>query len=433
LLGLLWWLDALRVRRRLALAGCAVCLAGLGALGIWQPLEPSEQFYGGNYLSSFARSGIDAIAEFATHGYMESDPAVADRLKSLDVATCTPVGKPPHIIVVHDESSFDIRMAPGIKVPDGYGAHFRSFDGKQRRFMVEGAGGPSWYTEFNVFAGLSSRSFGRFAYFVTRIAAGRIKRGLPRSLRRCGYRTFSLYPWLGAFMDAKTFQASAGVQRFRDIADLGAHDLEPDAFFYDAARRIVGREHDKGPLFIFTYLAANHFPWTFRYRADLMPNWRDPGNAPIIDEYLRRQALSARDYANFLASLKRDYPGEPFLIVRFGDHQPDFAANIVDPTLTESEIAQRLTSYDPRYLATYYAIDTINFDPPDMSAALDTIDAAYLPLVVQEVAGLPLDPSFAEQKKIMQRCGGVFYACSNGAEARRFNRLLIDAGLIKRL
>ena len=52
---------------------------------------------------------------------------------------------------------------------------------------------------------------------------------------------------------------------------------------------------------------------------------------------------------------------------------------------------------------------------------------------MQEAAGLPLDPSFAEQKNILQRCNGLFFACNGGAEARRFNRLLIDAGLIKRL
>ena len=44
-------------------------------------------------------------------------------------------------------------MAPGIKVPDGYGAHFKSFDGKERKFLVEGDGGPSWYTEYNVLEG----------------------------------------------------------------------------------------------------------------------------------------------------------------------------------------------------------------------------------------------------------------------------------------
>ena len=88
---------------------------------------------------------------------------------------------------------------------------------------------------------------------------------------------------------------------------------------------------------------------------------------------------------------------------------------------------------DPRFLATYYAIDTQNFAPRDLSSALDRLDAPYLPLMVLEAAGVPLDPSFAEQKKILQRCRGVFFRCNGGAEARRFNRMLIDAGLIKGL
>jgi hypothetical protein len=66
--------------------------------------------------------------------------------------------------------------------------------------MAESNGGPSWLTEYNVLAGLSSRSFGRFAYFVTRIASGRVERGLPLALRRCGYSTLSLYPAYGDFM-----------------------------------------------------------------------------------------------------------------------------------------------------------------------------------------------------------------------------------------
>jgi hypothetical protein len=53
--------------------------------------------------------------------------------------------------------------------------------------------------------------------------------------------------------------------------------------------------------------------------------------------------------------------------------------------------------------------------------------------MILETVGVPLDVSFSEQKKIFARCGGIFYACGAGAEARRFNRLLIDAGLIKGL
>jgi hypothetical protein len=434
LVALAWRFDPFRIRRLTALAAALACVGGLAALETQFPLVPFEAFAGGNVVSSFARSGVDAISELMTHGLMESDAVAADRLATAGDDTCLrPAAKPPHIILIHDESSFDIRMAPGIKVPSGYGSHFESFDGKERNFLVEGAGGPSWFTEYNVLEGLSARSFGRFAYFVTRIAAGRVERGLPAALRRCGYRTFSLYPALGAFMSARSYQTTTGVQHFFDQHDLGTTDIEPDSFFFDAAAKMIAREHARSPMFVFVYLAANHFPWDARYRPDLMPQWKDLGNAAPVDEYLRRQAISAQNYADFLARLRREFPDESFLLVRFGDHQPDFASHLIEPGLGDADIERRLMAWDARYFTTYYAIDAINFTPADVSSALDTLEGPYLPLVVQEAAGLPLDPSFAEQKKILLRCNGLFYGCANGAEARHFNRMLIDAGFIKNL
>ncbi len=432
-LALLWRFDASRVRPAVAATGFAACFLGLIGVSIANPQEDWEAFFGDSYVSKFMRSGVTAVSELSTRGYLDSDDSAADHLDMLTAATCTPARKPPHIILVHDESSFDVRSLPGVKVPAGYGSHFRSFDGRERNFVVEGAGGPSWFTEYNVLDGLSARSYGRFSYYVTKIAAGRVERGLPMALRRCGYQTFSIYPALGAFMSARAFQASAGVEKFYDQEALGTNRVEPDQFYFDAARRIITHERGKAPIFLYVYLGANHYPWDYRWRPDLMTGWKKTANAPEIDEYLRRQALSFENYAAFLRQLRRDFPGESFLIVRYGDHQPDFASNMIEPSLDEAGIAKRLASYDPRYFTTYYAIDVINFRPVDVSSAKDTIEGPYLPLIVQEAAGLPLDASFAEQKEILRRCNGQFFACKGGAEARRFNRLLIDAGLIKQL
>src|SRR5262249_52170427 len=178
------------------------------------------------------------------------------------------------------------------------GDHFRSFDGRRRHFISEGAGGPSWYAEYNVLAGLSARSFGSFAYYVTQIAAGRVERGLPTARRRCGDRTSSIYPALGAFMSARNFQTTAGMERFLDQGALGTKRIEPDGFYYDAALRMIECERDKGPMFLFVYLAANHYPWNYRWRPELMPEWKAPGNAPEVDEYLRRQTMSFDAYAD---------------------------------------------------------------------------------------------------------------------------------------
>jgi phosphoglycerol transferase MdoB-like AlkP superfamily enzyme len=429
----LWWLDPFRIRRLPAVALALGCLAALVGLAKTWPDEAWRGYYDDGYVSKFARSGVTAVSDFVNYGFMESDASVAERLKLPLVEACNPVGRRPNIIMIHDESSFDIRSAPGVKVPPGYGSHFVSYDGKERKFLAESNGGPSWFTEYNVLAGLSSRSFGPFSYFVTRIASGRVERGLPLALRRCGYSTISLYPAFGAFMSARNFQTTTGIQSFYDARALGAKGIEPDSFFYDKAAGLLAQEKGTQPVFMFVYLAANHFPWEVRFRPDLTPNWRALGNAPSVDEYLRRQAMSVRDYGAFVAGLKKQFPNEPFLIVRYGDHQPEFSPHLLDPGLSEADIGKKLMAYDPRYFATYYAIDAINFQPAATPTAMETIDAAYLPLVIQDAAGLPLDPSFEEQKKIMLRCKGLFYACKDGAEARRFNRLLIDAGFIKSL
>jgi len=434
-LAMVWWFDPVRVRRPVALIGVIACALGLWALASAFPSDREDEFAWGQYVSKFARSGATAIADYITRGLFESDDQIVEHLRPvLGGDTCRTAQKPPHIVMVFDESSFDATNIPGAKVPANYRRHFASFDGKNRSFVVEGAGGPSWFTEYNVLTGLSVRSYGRFADFVTRIAAGRVERGLPWALRKCGYKTYSFYSYLGAFLSAQSFQKTTGIENFYDAKKLGAKGVEPDAFYYDSALKVVGENRNEAPLFLYVYTLANHFPWDYRFRPDLTPDWTGYGNThPDLDEYLRRQLLSERDYQSFMATLRKDYPGESFLVVRFGDHLPGFALQAVEPGADEASIGKLIKARDPRLFTTYYAIDAVNFKPADMSSALPRLDAPYLPIVVMEAAGLPLDPSFAEQKRIMDRCFGQFYQCAAGAEVRRFNRLLINAGLIKGL
>jgi hypothetical protein len=437
LLWLVFALDPFRVRRRLALAGAGAALLGMIGLSVPNPEQPWEPFQGVNHISNLARSGVAAVSQLASAGgWMEAEPkslVTAARAAPSDV--CDATVRRPHIILLLDESSFDVTAAPGIKVPEGYADFFKSADGRTRTFVAEATGGPTWYTEFNVLMGLSARSFGKMKYYVTRLAAGNITRGLPQSLKRCGYRTFSLYPSYGNFLSARKFQHSAGVGGFIDAADMKAADeQQPDTFYFDQALRLIERERAQGaPLFTFVYLAANHFPWTTTFRADLTPDWRGPGNTDEVDEYIRRQVMTKNAYADFVDQLKTKYPHDEFLIVRFGDHQPAISQKLLEPDLAPGDLGKRLMAGDLRYFSTYYALDGINYQPKNLASALPTLDAAYLPIVVQDAAGVPLDPSFAEQKRIMLRCNGLFYTCRDGAEARRFNRLLMDVGLIKGL
>jgi phosphoglycerol transferase MdoB-like AlkP superfamily enzyme len=259
-----------------------------------------------------------------------------------------------------------------------------------------------------------------------------VTHGLPGALQRCGYKTVSLYPTYGDFLSARTFQKATGVEEFIDMAGMGVNeDMQPDSFYFGQALNVFSRKVSaRAPVFMFLYLTANHFPWTDVYKPQLTPDWTPPGNTAEVDEYIRRQTVTAHDYGEFLARLKRDYPEESFLIVRFGDHQPAISQKLLEPGIDRAHLAKRMMAADRRYFSTYYAIDTVNFRSADLSSALEKLDAAYLPIVIQDAAGVPLDPSFAEQKNIMLRCKGIFYGCKDGVEARRLNRLLINAGMI---
>jgi hypothetical protein len=447
LLWALWYFDPFRVRRTYALSGLATATALISLMAVASPEQPWEPFQGVNHISNLARSGVVSVSRLASTGWIEADPPADRPLLTREARAAAPSMQPtgeacdgaakrPHIILLLDESSFDVASAPGIKVPPGYADFFKSIDGKQRTMIAESTGGPTWYTEFNVLTGLSARSFGDLKFYVTRIAAGRVTRGLPQALQRCGYKTVSLYPTYGDFLSARAFQKGTGVERFIDMAEMGVNeDMQPDSFYYDQALKAFAREQEsQSPVFMFVYLTANHFPWTDVYRPDLTPQgWTPPGNTAEVDEYIRRQSMTANDYREFTERLKRDYPDESFLVVRFGDHQPAISQKLLEPGIDRAKLAKRLMTSDPRYYATYYAIDGINYSPANLSSALETLDAAYLPLVLQEAAGLPLDASFREQKSIMLRCQGAFYSCRKGAEARRFNRMLIDAGMINGL
>jgi len=446
-LWLVWRTDPFRISRRISLALLAFATVSISAMAIAVPEQAWEPFQGVNHISNLARSGVVAVSRLTSTGWIEADPPAQPSLPLArgahaaapvvlpPAADCDTKVKRPHIIMMLDESSFDVTAAPGIKVPAGYTDYFKSADGKQRTFVAEATGGPTWYTEFNVVAGLSARSFGDLKFYVTRITAGRVTHGLPGALQRCGYKTVSLYPTYGDFLSARAFQKALGVDEFIDMAAMGVdEDMQPDSFYFDQALKVLSREApSRAPVFMFLYLTANHFPWHNVYKPELTPDWKPLGNDAETDEYIRRQTVTARDYGEFVARLKRDYPDESFLIVRFGDHQPAISQKLLEPGVDRAHLASRIMAMDSRYFSTYYAIDAVNFSPKDMSSALERLDAAYLPIAIQDAAGVPLDPSFAEQKSIMLRCKGVFYSCNKGAEARRFNRMLIDAGLIKGL
>ena len=432
LLAAVFWLDPLRVRWRTALAGLIVCFAPLAGLSFAIPLDRGDAFYGDRFLSKFARSGVIAAFDLATRGFLESDPRATERLPTMEAENCQPPAKLPHIVLVFDEFELRCHAYAGNQGQTELPAALSLV--RWQGAQIAGRG--SRWSELAHRIQRADRAVGTVLRAVCRIRYADFRRTCRARLGSCAAPLRLSHLQHVSF--SRRFSRGAPLSnRRRDRAFFRRRDLggfqKTDSHYYDFALQTLTWERTGGPMFLLVYTAANHFPWNGRYRPDLLSDWRNLGNRSDVDEYLRRQAMSAQDYPQFIARLRVQFPGESFLVVRFGDHQPLFAKYFVDPTLGEAEVAKRIQANDPRYFTTYYAIDTHNFTPADLSSALDTLDAPYLPLMLLEAAGVPLDPSFEEQKKILQRCNGLFYGCKEGAEARRFNRLLIDAGLINGL
>ena len=67
-----WRLDHYRVPLQTSLAGFSISAVALVAISLSCPSNLREDFVGGSYVSKFARTGVEAIQELGSHGYLES-------------------------------------------------------------------------------------------------------------------------------------------------------------------------------------------------------------------------------------------------------------------------------------------------------------------------------------------------------------------------
>ena len=146
--------------------------------------------------------------------------------------------------------------------------------------------------------------------------------------------------------------------------------------------------------------------------------------------------MSAQEYRNLRERLAREFPTESFLIIRYGDHQPQFGAA---PDRSVAWQGGRLQS-EPKHrtraiLTTYYAHRCSELHSRSMCHRRSTGSMRRICLWSRcEAAGIPLDASFSEQKAILQRCGGNLLQMrsrkSGQAFESTFDRCRTDQGPI---
>ncbi len=434
LAGLAWRLDGTRIRRSYAL-GAALIFAALA----WAGAEPREQRvhgefnYTNHYVTLFFSSWSETAEALWRGSIIEAAPQAPGPVLQIP-ASCQTASKPPHIILIHEESVVQPSQFPELRYDPRMDSFFRSFDGKIHKMRVETYGGASAMTEFSVLTGLSTFSSGGLRNFIQSVMTGKIRDTLPHALARCGYRNVSVFPLMRSYLSMGRFLAGTGFHQVIDTEDQNAPTPnERDRFYFANALNAMG-QHFKAspqPLFVFIETMATHWPYDFAYMPEVEVPGGGPGASAEMHEYLRRLSMARIDYQDMRAQLALRFPGERFLIVHYGDHQPLVTLRLLglDPNSSVEDVVR---SGNDAARITYYAVDAVGYEPAPLPA-LDTVDVPYLGTVILEAARLPLSDVYRERKRLMMLCEGRYHECPARDEIRAFHRRLIDAGIMDAL
>lgn len=426
-----WRLDPIRISRSTAAGAVLFFATGSIAAGSMASERRHSQFeYEGMYLSTFYRSWAETIETIWRGQLLEAAPRFEGPLLRL-ADSCETKVKPPHIILIHHESMAPPSLFPSLAYDKSLDGFFKSDDGRAYKLRVETYGGASVLTEFSVMTGLSTYAFGGMRQFVQRLMSGKIKETIPKVMTSCGYRNVMFYPMLKTFTSADKFFKGAGIDELFDLKAQKAKRVnERDRFYYENVMAEIERHiaDSHRPLFTFVETMATHWPYDKTWEPEMVVPGGGPGTSPEIHEWLRRQWIASLDYEYLTAELERRFPGERFLLVRYGDHQP-MATRMLLGFNEETEAEDVAIDRNSIGFLTFFAVNGVNFRPEPFYSP-PTLDVPYLGTVLLEAAGLPLSDAYKKRQKLKQMCDGQSSDCRHRDQVLSFHRQLIDSGLV---
>lgn len=427
------WRKETPLPRRLAPALAVIMMSGVAASALWVRGERLHmQFnFPDWHVSNFLVSFQETVEALRRGSLIEA--ADKSEAKPFDANwTCKPQSKPPHVILIHQESVGPPMFFPQVAYDPVIEPLFKSFDGRIHKLNVETFGGASWLTESAVLLGLASNYFGSMRDFIQFFMAGKMQESLPQVFERCGYRNMMFYPYaFGAFGNKRFFE-TIGLREVYDRKAQGAQfDFARDRFYYDNMLKTMGGHigGNSQPLFIFLQTMSVHWPYDIAFEPGLeVPDGGDK-NHPEMREYLRRLAISRLDLDYLKEQLRTRFPGEQFLLLQYGDHHAIPSAYLLGYDGSTSVQEMKIPPGYP-YFTTFFSVDGVNYAPPRLTA-LDSIDTAWLGAIFLDAARLPLPESWRERLRLMQLCEGKAFACKQRAEILKFHRRLIESGMMQ--
>jgi len=396
---------------------------------------PRAKTHDSDYLPFTAGYNAAALYFSLAHiPYLFIPPPIASKLADVepdkpftDAVNCGALANHADLVLVLAES-----QAPLALEADASGDFrklFQSGDGKVRALNVETFGAGTWMTNFSVLTGLSTADFGWQAPYVNKLMQDRIRGSLPDILSRCGYKTIALMSLQYHAINEGPFLKSLGFDEVydADAMKLGTFGVR-DKAYYDFVQNLITthRQTDKRPLFIAMQTMFTHGPFNVALAPPADPVVAPFSSDPDVNEYIRRVLVSRQDFADFLASRKREPGPRGTVVAEFGDHQATATKRFVEASNFGHDDTINFAS---KMYETFYSVHGYGADV-DYGQLPSSEDAAFLPARILSAAGLPISSAFADLARLSDLCSGRFHLCAERAEIDKHLKARLQTGLL---
>ena len=362
----------------------------------------------------------------------------AREVKALRSATTSASPRPADIVLFLQESQFNpmsIRGCPP-SFCDASVFHADRWTTDDGEFRVHLHGGGTWLSEFALATGVPHTLFGRAGDYASFNVAPGVQRSFVRSLKAAGYHTVAVYPVGGGMMNARAAYQAYGFDEFLDSDALGLPGRfeTPDSRIHEAALKTleVARQQGK-PVFLLALTIFNHgehgvarrpVPEAVRQEA------QQAGGSPIevanIADFVYRTREFDSAYRQTRSAVLEAQ--RPAVLAWFGDHQPPFGNAPGLRSRIQGSSAQPTV---PDRFLTWYNVSS-NLAPPAATARRHRLDIVFLPGLLAQRAGVPLDDWLAANVLARERCGGLLAECTEaGARDAYLSYLLGDLQAIR--
>ena len=268
--------------------------------------------------------------------------------------------------------------------------------------VVANTGAGTANTEFDVLTGMMTNRIGTGTTSAFRVVHRNID-SIPRMLTQAGYRTFFLHPGQNWFYNRESVYSYLGItdQVFQDAfsrSDL-VGDWISDAGFLRVLKESLEARQGDTPLFTYAVTIQNHQSYgagKYGYVPD--PPQTDIALSDAARTYLSVYFKGLQDSAAMLEELTEylDSLDAPYLLVFFGDHQPNLGGHYLayrelDPNYGSTDtVEETLQPYTVPYLIWGNAAYRQDHDLLAQAQAWnlpETISSHYLGALTCQLAG----------------------------------------------